>query len=241
MINKIMNASVKKKISGLAYVPLDLPKVEVSYKALKDLFKKQGLLHYPYSSLWNAITLTGAVKDFYDPIECDKAWNNRYKLQKKSIKINPYIPSEISESLLKQIELLPYKICSFSQILSQRRDVPPHKDGLYKEKDVVKNSLKESPSDFGDQPEPAGLKIMLSHTSKKCFYVCKSLTSKRIFVKFPNDTNTFSCNERMFFHGSKKPKQSKFVLSTFGIIDKNRHQELIKRSVRKYNEQTVWF
>ena len=236
-----MNFSIKNKISNLAYIPLDLPKINIPYKMLRDLFKDQGLLHYPYSSLWNAITLTGSIKNFHDPLECDKAWNNRYKPQKKSIQINPYIPPEISEALLEQIELFPYKVCSFSQILSQRKDIPPHKDGLYENKNCVRSSRKEKPSNFGDQPEPAGLKIMLSHTSRKCFYVCKSLTSNRIFVKFPNGSNTFSCNERTFFHGSKKPKRPKFVLSTFGLIDKNKHQKLIERSVRKYYEQAIWF
>lgn len=232
---------MKNSFSSLAYVPLDLPKVEVSYWMLKSFFKKKGLPHYPYPSLWQAVTLTGAIKNFQDPLECDTAWNNRYKFQKKNIKINPFIPLEISKPLLDQIALLPYEVCSFSQILSQQTDIPPHKDGFYEDKNCVRNALKENPLNFGGQPEPAGLKIMLSHKLKKCFYVCKSLKSNRVFVTFPNNTNTFACNEREFFHGSKHPKEPKFILSTFGIINKDKHLDLIKKSIKKYNEQAIWF
>ena len=229
-----------KNFANLAYLPLDLPKIKMSYSDLVKLFKEQSQPHYPYSNLWSSVTVTGDIKNFQDPEECYAAWSNRYSMTKKSIKINPLISANILQLLLKKTEALPYKVCVFSQILSQQADIPPHRDGLYKNINSLKKALKENPSDFKKQPEPAGLKIMLSHTSVKSLYVCKTVKSHRQFVKLPQTTMSFALNERTFFHGAKAPKKQKFILSTFGIIDKNKHQNLIERSFRRYNENAIW-
>ncbi|MCZ0932208.1 MAG: hypothetical protein OXJ52_03535 [Oligoflexia bacterium] len=230
-----------KKLSTLAYVPLDLPKIKVPYSDLIKLFNSQGQAHYPYPSLWHSITVTGNIKNFQDPIECDTAWKNRYSITTKSIKLNPFIPYNILKILLKQISALPYKVCMFSQILSQQTEIPPHKDGPYKNKNCLKMALKENPIDFSEQPEPAGLKILLSHTSVSSLYVCKTVKSRRQFIRLPKNTTSFALNERTFFHGAKAPKKSKFILSTFGIIDKNRHKNLMKKSLRRYGDKAIWF
>ena len=227
--------------SNLAYIPLSLPKIKMPYLNLVKLFRNQGQTHYPYSNLWKFVTVTGPINNFSDPIECYTAWKNRYSIKKKPIKVNPEIPSNILKILLKQIKDLPYKVCSFSQILSQQSDIPPHKDGLYKNVNFLKTALKERPSDFIDQPEPAGLKIMLSHTSVKSIYVCKTVKTPRKFIKLPQTTVSFAVNERTFFHGAKFPKKQKFILSTFGIIDVNRHKNLIKQSLRRYHKNAIWF
>lgn len=235
------NSYIYKNFPNLAYLPLDLPKIKVPYLDLVKLFNDQGQPHYPYPSLWHSVTVTGNIKNFQDPVQCDTAWNNRYSRTKKSIKINPFISSTILQLLLKQIEALPYEVCVFSQILSQQADIPPHKDGPYKNKNCLKMALKENPLDFSKQPEPAGLKVMLSHTSVKSLYVCETVKSRRQFVKLPQTTTSFALNERTFFHGAKAPKKQKFILSTFGIIDKNKHQNLIEKSLRRYREKAIRF
>ena len=148
---------------------------------------------------------------------------------------------KFSKELLKIIAYLPYEKCTFTQILCQQVDIPPHQDGMYENKNNVKKVFKETPYGFNRQPEPAGIKVMISDTSVKSFYVCRTMKSKRMYIKIPSATNAFAINERCFFHGSKKPKSLKVILSTFGIVDEEKHRKLIKKSLEKYHEQAIWF
>lgn len=224
----------------LAYVPLDLPRIEFNYEELDQLMKEFGQEHYPYTDLWHALAFCGRISDFDNPRVCDDAWNRRYEAG-GVVKQNPHVTEPLAEKFWQLIRALPYEDCTFAQILSQKKDVVAHQDGLYDVKSPVKVALAAGAVGFNLEPEPAGLKIMLSHLDYESFFVCERRGSRKIFIKIPQSTNSFAINERRFWHGAKAPPTSKYLLSTFGKIDPQKHRLLIDKSLQKYNDYAIWF
>lgn len=226
--------------SNLAYVPLDIPGIDFQVDQLNQLFAEHALPHHPYPHIWDAFCVIGRVNNWKDPIDTDRAWNERYILEGE-VPFNPNLPRKLKEDLEFMLNHLPYKKCTFAQILSQKITVAPHQDGLYNPTENVKDAVYKGPGGFNNEPEPAGLKVMLTHKNAKCFYLSEKAGSTRNFIKIPEDTNCFAINERTFFHGAKYIGEPKYILSTFGIIDTARHEEIIKRSLKKYHEYTIKF
>lgn len=226
--------------STLAYVPLDIPAINFNLEDLNTLFSSYKLPHHPYPHIWDAFCACGRVNTWNDPIDTDRAWNERYILE-GNVPFNPYLPEGLKSDLKFMLDRLPYKKYTFAQILSQKITVAPHQDGLYNPTEAVRDAVYRGPGGFNDEPEPAGLKVMLTHKSARCFYLSEKAGSTRNFIRIPDDTNCFAINERTFFHGAKYLGEPKYILSTFGIIDPDKHHELIARSLEKYHEYAIRF
>lgn len=225
---------------NLAYVPLDIPSIDFSTSTFDNLFAKHGLSHHPYPHIWDAFCVCGRVNDWDDPIDTDRAWNERYVLE-GDVPFNPHLPDNLRSDLKFLLDSLPYKKYTFAQILSQKITVAPHQDGLYNPTEKVKDAVYKGPGGFNNEPEPAGLKVMLTHRDSRCFYLSQKAGSPRSFIKLPPSTNCFAINERTFFHGAKYLGEPKYILSTFGIIDVDKHREMISRSLEKYDEYAIRF
>lgn len=225
---------------GLAYVPLDIPAIDFQLEDFNSLFASHGLPHYPYPHIWDAFCACGRVNKWDDPIDTDRAWNERYILE-GDVSFNPNLPEKMKNDLKFILGNLPYKKYTFAQILSQKITVAPHQDGLYNPSENVKDAVYRGPGGFNDEPEPAGLKVMLTHKDARCFYLSERAGSLRNFIRLPDDTNCFAINERTFFHGAKYLGEPKYILSTFGIIDPDKHKDIIERSVKKYADYTIRF
>jgi hypothetical protein len=66
--------------------------------------------------------------------------------------------------------------------------------------------------------------------------VSEQENSKRMFATMPDTTNCFTINENNYYHGSKKPKNNKYIVSCFGDIDAVKHKKLIEESLQKYGD-----
>lgn len=229
-----------QQFSGLAFTPLKIQKPSIDISRLMNFIYQNASPHFPYPALWDALTFCGDIDSFDDPVECDKAWNSRYSADLNKIKLNPIFPDNLQRIIQDLIGSLPYDFCSFAQFLIQKVDIPPHQDGLYDKKNNTRMALQETPYGFINQPEPSGLKIILTESDSKCFYVSKRVKGKRTYVEMPRDTISFAINERTFFHGSKKPDCKKIILSTFGIIDRDKHESLLKTSLDYYEKHSIW-
>ena len=61
------------------------------------------------------------------------------------------------------------------------------------------------------------------------------------FMELPMDTNTFVLNELDRPHGAKKIEQQKFVITTTGTIDPDKHLETLSNSWNKYKNYAIEF
>ena len=74
---------------------------------------------------------------------------------------------------------------------------------------------------------------------EKSFFV--KIHGKRKFIDLPETTNCFTINEHEILHGAMMPKQDKYIVSCFGIIDEVKHKNLIDRSLEKYGKYGIYF
>ena len=74
---------------------------------------------------------------------------------------------------------------------------------------------------------------------EKSFYV--KVSGKRHFIELPETTNCFTINEHEVLHGATMPEYDKYIVSCFGIIDEDKHSELIDDSLERYGDYGIFF
>jgi len=107
---------------------------------------------------------------------------------------------------------------------------PAHIDLVHPEKNIeFKKHLQDN--------EPCGYRIFIKGDRSK-FYIINS-AEKKIHCSFPNDTNVFIIRHADGIHGSE-PDNNRIVLFLSGLIDKDKHEEILKRSKEKYKDYIIY-
>lgn len=215
----------------LAFCPLDLPIVDIDEDLINLLIDHYNPGHH--DGIWESLPLLGRVDsqdDFKDSAKFELAWEKRYDT--KGIIIKNKEVELLLKNIFDQFEKLPIKV-THAQILRATKDIPKHFD-MKHEKGAFINDLSE------DSFEPNGWKILLNKTNEKSFYVCEFLDSNPTYIRLPSNTNTFVINEKSYSHGSLFIAD-KCVVSVFGLVHKDKANDLIKRSSEKYKDYIINF
>jgi hypothetical protein len=210
---------------NIAYVPLDLPKVEFPYEELNDFFQKHKLDSYPFTNVWDTFCVKGNVEDWYSPQSTRRGFEKKY--DPIDTPYHPALPDWLKQKFKQALDALPYKYCTYAHLLSNKVYVTPHRDN------------DDNPFGYGSEPEPSGIKIFCSHTNVRTLFMMQSSDSARDFVKIPPDSNSAAINDKKFLHGAKYIGEPKFILSVFGIVDPVKHKELVSRSIQKYKDYVI--
>tara|TARA_B100000085_G_scaffold99401_1_gene90457 strand:- start:4142 stop:4729 length:588 start_codon:yes stop_codon:yes gene_type:complete len=168
--------------------------------------------HHLYPDAWDCLPVCGKTKK-WSQSEFYKAYERRY--ESGEVKWN--VPE-----LKPILEYYPGEV-THAQVLNQKASIVAHKDTPILRK----------------QPEPNGFKILLNNVLEKSFYV--KVKGKRMHIKLPETTNCFAINEHDILHGATMPKNKKYIVSCFGIIDETKHKNLITRSIKKYGDYAIYF
>ena len=168
--------------------------------------------HNKWPQAWNCLPVCGKT-DKWDANSFYDAYVNRY--ESGEVKWN--VP-ELQEIL----QYYPGEV-THAQVLNQKSIIVAHKDTP-----IVKK-----------QVEPNGFKILINDKLEKSFFV--KIHGKRKFIDLPETTNCFTINEHEILHGAMMPKQDKYIVSCFGIIDEVKHKNLIDRSLEKYGKYGIYF
>lgn len=168
--------------------------------------------HNKWPQAWNCLPVCGKT-DKWDANSFYDAYVNRYE------------PGEVKWNVPELQEILQYYPgeVTHAQVLNQKSIIVAHKDTP-----IVKK-----------QVEPNGFKILMNDKLEKSFFV--KIHGKRKFIDLPETTNCFTINEHEILHGAMMPKQDKYIVSCFGIIDKVKHKNLIDRSLEKYGKYGIYF
>jgi hypothetical protein len=93
--------------------------------------------------------------------------------------------------------------------------------------------------------EPSGYRLLINDVREPSLYWTQSLQHQKEedyrFMDLPMDTNSFVLNELNRPHGAKKIEQQKFVITTTGSIDPDKHLETLVRSWNKYKDYAIEF
>lgn len=168
--------------------------------------------HNKWPDAWDCLPVCGKTKK-WDANNFYDAYVNRYE------------PGEVHWNVPELKEILEYYPgeVTHAQVLNQKNIIVAHKDTP-----IIKK-----------QVEPNGFKIILNDKLEKSFFV--KVNGKRHFVELPETTNCFTINEHEVLHGAAMPKHDKYIVSCFGIIDEDKHKDLINRSKEKYGEYGIYF
>ena len=168
--------------------------------------------HNKWPDAWNCLPVCGKT-DKFDADSFYDAYVNRYE------------PGEVKWNVPELQEILSYYPgeVTHAQVLNQKNTIVAHKDTP-----IIKK-----------QVEPNGFKILMNQKLEKSFYV--KISGKRHFIELPETTNCFTINEHEVLHGATMPEYDKYIVSCFGIIDEDKHSELINDSLERYGDYGIYF
>lgn len=244
-----------KDFRNVCFLPIDLPYQKINLDELEvfhdrnymwppdvvtESYSADKLENAPYvetapHELWRIVCILGQIdeEDFGKADKVRESWLNRLT-RKRKVNVNPALPKELY-GIVKLIEQLPIQ-CNHAELIRQRRDVPLHMDvpGLSQSDHSTLRPL-----------EPSGYRLLINDVRDPSLFWTESLEQQDPedykFMELPMDTNTFVLNELDRPHGAKKIEQQKFVVTTTGSIDPDKHLETLTRSWEKYKDYAIEF
>jgi len=185
--------------------------------------------------LWCPIDLP-RIPNSFDEVKGDKwiFWNKTNFTEKRE---TPYDTSQWTEyarnkypKFIEWFECLPYKSIRNVKFNYQIDIVKPHID-------FTKPELKPYLYQNNVDNEPCGYRILISGKRTGAVYVVDN--GIKIPCVMPNDTDVYVLGHTSTLHGVEEDidRQTMFIHIE---IDKDRHQEILKRSVEKYKQYAIW-
>lgn len=211
----------------LIYLPIDIDVEWPDETMLVDWFHNHKLLdedYWEYTSnrhTWAMTSTCKQPKDWrrYDP----EMWSNRREEgDNEGVLLHPGL-QEAFPSIANCIQQLPFKQLSVSGMLYQMGEIPLHKDTY----------------DIHNPTEPRRYTIYLTNPKYNTFYFSKTESGEEKI--YPNITSPcFVFNNNDVWHGAASTNRPKIILTTAGIIDNEKHEALLKRSLEKYKDYALY-
>lgn len=242
LIDRSKCAKLNEKFKGLGGLPLALPKFE-----LDDTAKFWEIWNANVTAVARQIIDRGAVGATNPSLELTQ-WDGLALYEDPELLGMAAWKTKVSEELadsqknyIKSIfNLLPFQRIRSIRLWSAHRTILPHYDGNM------------PPSLDGVLQFPAEIRIMLDDKNpSETFWICSNTKYKpnqkqpvpandKLYIKLPQDSNTFAWNNENFLHGADyDPQYKKILVVVKGWVDLDRLEALIDASIAKYPEFLV--
>lgn len=207
----------------IAYTPIDISIKIPNEDVLKRYFFDNHIINLKettgYSSLLCALVSRNPVNDWRDAgqIFADHTGKELY-----------YAPGvkEIFPDLVDFVHSLPYKELIGVVLNLHKEYLPPHQDEYINE-DIV-------------GPERYNV-LLTSHYGQDSFFICKEKDSEKLYPKILKEYPVYAFSNNKVFHGADTVLDDRIILICAGILDKEKHQDLISRSVEKFKDYVIRF
>ncbi len=212
----------------LTYLPIDIEIGDIDEQKLLQWFHDHKLLDTNYweykenRHTWAMISTCTQPKDWrrYD----DEMWKNRRTAgANDGILFHPGFEEEFP-TVANCIRQLPFKQLTVSGMLYQMGEIPVHQDA----------------NDPHCPTEPRRYIIYLTDPKFNTFYFSKEKGSEKIYPTIDNNYRCFAFNNGDVWHGASPTNREKIILTMAGIIDNEKHEALIKRSLEKFSNKALW-
>jgi hypothetical protein len=213
---------------NLAYLPIDIPVPILNETKLLEWFENHKLLNTDYweyqkgRHTWALVSTCKMPTDWrrFDSIMWE---NRRVESENQRVLFHPGFEEEFPE-IANCIKQLPFKQLTVSGMLYQMNEIPTHKDT----------------ADPHNPTEPRRYTIYLTNPEHNTFYVSKTETSEKVLVKVDPNYSCFVFNNTDVWHGALKNNRPKIILTTAGILDNEKHEELLARSLEKFKDKAIY-
>jgi hypothetical protein len=226
---------------AIAFLPIDidvrLPNEQVlleycnQYSITKDLAPEDEWS----TSTWHIGPVMARMdsEEWYDPEKALHALHNRYnpnmgecRYANNIDKIMPQIPYMLEQLPFKELTL----VSLFLQTKEVGRHYDPHVGDIYSD-----------PTEIGIDMEPHRYNILLTQHGKPSFYLCDTRESDKVFPTITRERPAFAFCERYHFHGADYIGPGKVLLTVFGILDREKHKQMIAKNLEKYRDEAIIF
>lgn len=126
---------------------------------------------------------------------------------------------EAFPGLAKCIRELPFDQIGTSGFIMQIGTIPPHQDAAY------------------EITEPRRYIIYVTDPAYNTFYL--EHDGKKIFPSIDPKYRCFAFSNSDVLHGAEPTTRTKILLSTVGIMNEQKHKELIERSIAKFSDKVI--
>lgn len=208
---------------GIVYTPIDLPKLEVDKQQVYDLRTSEALLKQYPGTTFGCEHGAGEVlflkaNHFNEP-EMDGEWFG-------------WVDKEMPH-VREFVEALPYKsIRQLSFVAPPAATVAHYDEPL----NATPYLRMQSPSCYrvrwSDVTEP----------EEEVFYLSRDSEATKVYPVLPRDTDTFVYDGSVYEHGADRgfPMYDRCQIIISGILDLEKHHELLDRSIEKYKDYVLY-
>lgn len=212
----------------LAYLPIDIPMPILDEQKILDWFENHKLLdtdYWEYQKKRHTWAMVSTCKEPNDwrRFDSDMWENRRAEGENRGVLFHPGFEETFPE-IAACIRQLPFKQLTVSGMLYQMNEIPPHKDTF----------------DPHYPTEPRRYSIYLTDPKYNTFYVSKTENSEKILVTIDPKYSCFVFNNTDCWHGALKNDRPKIIITIAGIIDNERHKELLARSLEKFKDKAIY-
>ena len=223
------------KYSSIAYTPLDIPQIRPDswdqfwriWHAEKDFLERQysdrnntGNRHWLGMEIWG------------DPKAEARAWAMPYSQRMRDA--NPCMIELIKEHM-------PFKQISTVRLWNSIEEIWPHREGNPREH-LHPMEIRAMIVDSNPVPTfyltPVQNRIHADHETSR--YLARE-EGERLYMDPTSENNAFVFNCETCYHGSDyDPLFSKILMVINGAMDLRRYDELMSRSIKKFENQIIW-
>lgn len=211
----------------LIYLPIDIDVEWPDEAVLVDWFHRHKLSdtdYWEYTSRRHTWAMISTCKEPTDWRRYDgDMWKNRREEgDNQGVLLHPGF-KEAFPTIADCIKQLPFKQLTVSGMLYQMGEIPPHRDA----------------HDVREPTEPRRYTIYLTDPKYNTFYFSKDESAEhKIYPKLV--TPCFAFNNTDVYHGAVATNRPKIILTAAGIIDNDRHEQLLERSLKKYKDYALY-
>lgn len=148
-------------------------------------------------------------------------FSNRNYVEGIDLVFNPSFEKQFP-SIAEMIRQLPFIQLAGAAMLKQIGEIPAHMDTF----------------DHHVPPEPSKYRAYLTDPQYNTFYLNKD--KDKIFPTIDNDYRLFCFNNVALTHGAVVNTAPKILLTMTGIMDVEKHKELLKRSIDKFSDKVLY-
>jgi hypothetical protein len=185
---------------------------------------------------WDKVPVVGRIardEDWYDLEKMSHALFNRYTPGLGECRYANGIDKKFPE-IPYMLNQLPFKELSMVTMLVQREAVETHIDSQ------VYDNITD-PSEIAIDMEPRRYNILMNKHDYKSFYVCENHGSEKIFPTITPDVPCHAICESHHWHGADYDGPDKIMLCVFGILDREKHKQMIAYNLEKYKDRAIVF
>jgi hypothetical protein len=218
----------------IAFLPLDL---DYKLPDEEELIKYCHEVHVKTDNApaWLITPICGRFDpaDWFDDKKFSTHWFHRYVEYGLPVQYVNDVDKKFPE-IKYMLEQLPYKELTAATLFLQATNVKCHLDWF--EHDVYEDETEKA-----IENEPRRFNIQLSNHHYKSSYVAASEKGKRHYSTITKECPGYCMAECYNWHGAEYAGPDKITLFTTGIIDREKRDELIERSLKKYSKEAIAF